>query len=788
MGAWFESVLVRTEKVDVVRGILIRAANETGCPFYLGPPVRGWVSFFPESSSGETDELVPTIATQLALDIFHLAVHDDDDFVYRFYRAGTLVDEYDSAPDSFEEISDEEKERLQGRPELFRDLLAKANSFDKLEALLRADREKFVFESERLAKFAKLLGLPNASCSYDYLQRAEDAAEVEDFGIEGWDKFIHIEPQPDPTGEKRREMKRAGDSSPEKLAFAYNLVGNEKKSRADLEGALADYQKAIELHPQSAEAYNNRAGIKRKQGRLDEALADYDKAIELNPALAVAYANRGLVRKAKGDVAGALADYNKGIELDPNQVQVYNSRGELKRSQGDWDGAMADCTRAITLQPDFATAYNNRGQVKRATGDFKGALEDYNKAIELQPGLAPAWNNRGLLKHTQGDLDGALADYHRAVQLKPDSPQFHSNRGDALRLKGKLDEAVRAYDQAIALKPDWAEIYNSRAEAKRIKKDLDGALADYDKAIELKPGLAVAYNNRGFVKRAKGGLEGPLADFNKALELKPDFFPAYLNRGRVRALMNDVRGAIADFDKAIELNPKLTAAYNSRAAAKQSMKDWAGAVADYTKAIELSPDLASAYYNRCLIRNSQGEREGALADYNKAVELNPEFAKNAISRQLVKSLKGKAKTKSLAPKTADMKKIPLTENALVLRTDFSDESAWESICAAIQNPENEFTANVDFVSDPQNKDITTANLGAHVSPDYPFSFAFIVDDIAIAQPDHPILVINLPDASNRTFRVIPSQLWSVENNLSIGNMDFEEFADAADEKGVFRGF
>jgi hypothetical protein len=31
-------------------------------------------------------------------------------------------------------------------------------------------------------------------------------------------------------------------------------------------------------------------------------------------------------------------------------------------------------------------------------------------------------------------------------------------------------------------------------------------------------------------------------------------------------------------------------------------------------------------------------------------------------------------------------------------------------------------------------------------------------------------------------------MWGVENNLSIANMDFEEFADAVGPDGIFRGF
>lgn len=44
------------------------------------------------------------------------------------------------------------------------------------------------------------------------------------------------------------------------------------------------------------------------------------------------------------------------------------------------------------------------------------------------------------------------------------------------------------------------------------------------------------------------------------------------------------------------------------------------------------------------------------------------------------------------------------------------------------------------------------------------------------------------DESGRTFRVISREMWGVENNLSIANMDYYEFADNVDPDGVFRGF
>jgi len=69
-----------------------------------------------------------------------------------------------------------------------------------------------------------------------------------------------------------------------------------------------------------------------------------------------------------------------------------------------------------------------------------------------------------------------------------------------------------------------------------------------------------------------------------------------------------------------------------------------------------------------------------------------------------------------------------------------------------------------------------------------YTFVFIVDHIALTHPDHPIQVVDLYTEPGRVFRVIPSEMWAVQNNLSIANMDFEDFADAVDQDGIFRGF
>ncbi|HEX4205030.1 MAG TPA: hypothetical protein VHZ51_12710 [Ktedonobacteraceae bacterium] len=133
-----------------------------------------------------------------------------------------------------------------------------------------------------------------------------------------------------------------------------------------------------------------------------------------------------------------------------------------------------------------------------------------------------------------------------------------------------------------------------------------------------------------------------------------------------------------------------------------------------------------------------------------------------------------------------MKNIPEIGNATVLRTDFSDDGVWQVVCAAIEEPVGEFRAYVTFVSDSAFKGITVEEVVERAEKDV--GFVFIVDDVTISHEEHPILVVDLFDEPGRTFRVIPSEMWSVENNLSIANMFFWEFADGTDDDGIFRGF
>lgn len=79
------------------------------------------------------------------------------------------------------------------------------------------------------------------------------------------------------------------------------------------------------------------------------AIADFDKAIEINPRYAKAYYRRGIVKNYYQDHYGALMDFNKVIEVNPAYAEAYYRRGKLKEILDQKENGLLDLRRAEEL-------------------------------------------------------------------------------------------------------------------------------------------------------------------------------------------------------------------------------------------------------------------------------------------------------------------------------------------------------------------------------------------------------------------------------------------------------
>jgi tetratricopeptide (TPR) repeat protein len=81
----------------------------------------------------------------------------------------------------------------------------------------------------------------------------------------------------------------------------------------DLDGSMADFNKALELNPNDQYAYNNRGCLKNKKQEYKLAIADFDEAIRLNASYGYAYFNRGIAKENLRDLTGACKDWSEAV-------------------------------------------------------------------------------------------------------------------------------------------------------------------------------------------------------------------------------------------------------------------------------------------------------------------------------------------------------------------------------------------------------------------------------------------------------------------------------------------
>ena len=120
-----------------------------------------------------------------------------------------------------------------------------------------------------------------------------------------------------------------------------------------------------------------------RTAKILEAVRDYDDAIRLNPQSAEAYYKRGLFYQNQNYAERAMDDFDKAIRIDPQFAKAYGNRAYAYLNQRQYAMAIADCTRAINLNPKDAVAYLNRGVAYKLQGETNKALADFEKATAL---------------------------------------------------------------------------------------------------------------------------------------------------------------------------------------------------------------------------------------------------------------------------------------------------------------------------------------------------------------------------------------------------------------------
>jgi serine/threonine-protein kinase len=196
---------------------------------------------------------------------------------------------------------------------------------------------------------------------------------------------------------------------------------------------------ALQLNDDEAEAHVYLAETKRiLDWDLDSAEAEFNRAVEIEPNSTPSNYFIAALYAARGDRDQALAYLRRTTKIDPASLWVSNFACEIYRYFGLHDEAIAAGERALQLDPTFVYGEPLLAALYRETQRFDDAIALYQKAQSVcgRPafGLAITYARMNRDKEAQETLQAAVAARGRYTP------------GDAI---AHVHVSLHAHDEAI---------------------------------------------------------------------------------------------------------------------------------------------------------------------------------------------------------------------------------------------------------------------------------------------------------------------------------------------------
>lgn len=219
--------------------------------------------------------------------------------------------------------------------------------------------------------------------------------------------------------------------------------------------ALAAYESALGFDPDHVPALVARGNLRAfGMGEVDLAMADFERAIELAPRYAPPYHSRGVLRLDSGNVPGSIEDLSEAAKLDPKNTNTLYVLAQAHAGAGDAKAALEAAATAVELEPD-ATGADLRllkAKLLQANGDSEGAVKEYETLAALLPDAHELrlQVGRGIMQAGKPEL--AIPHFEAVAKALPEEPAPLVNLGRAIAATGEIKGALEKFDAAIAMK------------------------------------------------------------------------------------------------------------------------------------------------------------------------------------------------------------------------------------------------------------------------------------------------------------------------------------------------
>ena len=243
----------------------------------------------------------------------------------------------------------------------------------------------------------------------------------------------------------------------EKDYHYYYSKGNSRANVGDIENFIFNYEKAIELNPNSSDIRINYSINLIKFDFLDKALDHLNVAKKIFDennknfvSLDRLYFNFGHAYQLKGYLNKAITYYEKSLEINGDYLESYVNLGNIYRDLQLYDIALEKYEQALEIDSNFFMALINKGAAYSFLGKYGDSANCFYKAknLRINEDLYSLWGES--LRRLKSE-PAALTMFFKILDINKESMYAYYNIIISYLILKELNEAKKYYKKALDL-------------------------------------------------------------------------------------------------------------------------------------------------------------------------------------------------------------------------------------------------------------------------------------------------------------------------------------------------
>lgn len=388
----------------------------------------------------------------------------------------------------------------------------------------------------------------------------------------------------------------------------------------DLDKAIAEFDVAIELAPDSPQIHLLRAGAYGRKKQWTEARKDYEKVLSLDAENAGALAALALLEAEAGRLREAIDLLRRSlVKKDDNAVRTTLIRAYL--AVKDYENAALELERHSERNPADTSTYALRIDTLVKAGRSADASAFVDSIVASSGGAAEGYMRASMLYRVAGLYDQAVAMADEGIRKSP-TVNLYVERATAHR-----DPALQRADleQALKILPGYPIALAMLIDVVLKQKDYKAAMQRLDE-IERLRGYSPPYDfyrKRGDALEGLGDTVGAESAYVRAREKATDARQlnslCWAKATAGKALLE----AVKDCDAALALLPQCWNCHDSRGLVMLQLGRNEDAINSYSAALSGDPRIAESLFGRGIARLRLGFKTEGDSDIAAAVLLDP---------------------------------------------------------------------------------------------------------------------------------------------------------------------